>query len=105
MSREYLRTFLMYDFDEVTKHLIIFGDLSSDCGACRALGIDGYAAPQCPECGTIFKYATSRRAENFPGERYQLVRRIAEKRPDLKIIDYGDYQKTLGHKKARDFFA
>ena len=101
---EYLRVFKTFDIAEVQKHLLIWGDISSDCAACRALGIDAYKATQCPECGTPFKYVTSRRLDTNPGERFQLVRRMFDKRQDLLFIDYTDYSKTLGQKKARDFF-
>jgi uncharacterized protein YbaR (Trm112 family) len=105
MLREYLRTYREYELEDVRKHLLIMGDLSGDCGACRALGIDSYHAVCCPECKTPFKYVTSRRLETNPGERFGTVRRMLSKRQDLTFIDYGDYQKTLGAKKARDFFS
>lgn len=104
-AKEFLRTYLPYDINELKQHLLIWGDLSADCGACKTLGIDGYSAKQCPQCGTSFKYITSRRLETHGEERFRLVRRMQEKRPELVVIDYPDYIKTLGHKKARDFFA
>ncbi len=104
MTREFLRTFQPYDFEDVEKHLLIMGDLKGDCASCRALGIDSYSAKTCPECGTPFKYVTSRRLESSPGERFQWAKRVRESRPELILIDYSDYQKILGKKKARDFF-
>ena len=104
MSRHFLRVFREYDIEEVKKHLLIMGDLTGDCASCRALGIDYYTAGKCPECGTPFKFVTSRRLETHSGERFHLVRRMSEKRPDLTFIDYGDYQKIIGQKKAHDFF-
>lgn len=104
MGREYLRVFQSFDIEEVKAHLLIAGDLSADCASCRTLGIDPYSAKSCPQCGAAFKYMTSRRLETHPGERFQLVRRMQGKRPDLVWIDYTDYSKTLGQKKARDFF-
>lgn len=104
MAQEFLRTFRSFDIEEVKSHLLLMGDLSADCGACQELGIDGYTAAECPACGAVFKYATSRRLENNPGERFQFAKRMTEKRPDLTLIDYTDYSKVLGKKKARDFF-
>ena len=103
-SRLYLRVFKEVDLEQVQKHLLIMGDLTGDCASCRELGIDYYSAGQCPQCGTPFKYLTSRRLETHTGERFHLVKRMQEKRPDLLFIDYGDYQKAIGQKKARDFF-
>ena len=103
--QQYLRIFKSFDIEEVRKHLIIMGDLSADCGSCRMLGIDAIAAKSCPQCGTQFKYAASRRVSNNPGERFGWAKRTQEKRPDLILIDFEDYSKILGQKKARDFFA
>jgi len=104
MAREYLRTYKLFDIEEVKEHLLIMGDLTADCASCRALGIDPYRAQACPQCQTPFKYMTSRRVDTHPGERFQFARRMQEKRPDLMLIDYSDYTKTLGQKQARDFF-
>jgi len=104
MAHQYLRIYQEFDIEEVKKHLLIVGDLSADCASCRALGIDSYSASSCPECGTNFKYVTSRRIEMHPSERFQMVRRLREKRPEMIFIDYSDYNKTIGKKKAKDFF-
>ena len=104
MSKEYLRTFKLFDFDDVKQHLLIMGDLKGDCGNCRALGIDAYHVKYCLECKTEFKYVTSRRLEMHPGERFQLIRRLQEKRQDLLFVDYTDYAHFLGKQKVRDIF-
>lgn len=104
MGREYLRTWKDYDIEEVERHLLILGDLTGDCAACRELGIAYLIAKECPKCKTIFRYVTSRRLETHPGERFQVVSRLHERRPELAFIDYEDYKRTIGRKKARDFF-
>ncbi len=102
---EYLRVFQPFDIEEVKSHLLIMGDLTGDCGSCREIGLDTSNLKVCPHCGAQFKYVTSRRLELNPGERFQWARRVREKRPDLIMIDYTDYSKLIGQKKARDFFA
>ncbi len=104
MGHDFLRVFKELNIEEVKKHLLIWGDLTSDCASCRKLGINAFLAKSCPECGIEFKYVTSRRLDQHPGERFHLVRRMQEKRPDLLFIDYTDYTKLLGQKQARDFF-
>ena len=104
MSQHYLRTFKQFDMAEVKKSLLIAGDLTGNCASCNALGIDPYKVKTCPECKTTFRYIASRRLESHPSERFQLARRLAEKRPDLILIDLSDYQKAEGAKTARDFF-
>ena len=101
---EFLRTWRVFNLDEVQKHLLILGDVSGDCASCRELGIHYKEVKECPRCKTTFKYVTSRRLETHPGERFQIVGRLKEKRPDLLFIDYEDYKKTIGRKKAREFF-
>lgn len=105
MGQHYLRVYRPFQLEEVKKNLIIIGDLSGNCASCSALGINAYEAKACPECGAVFKYIASRRLETHPSERFQLARRLAEKRPDLLLIDLLDYQKAAGDKAARDFFS
>ena len=104
MSREFLRIWNEFDIEEVQKRLLILGDVTGDCASCRELGIQYQQAKECPRCKTYFKYVTSRRLEIHSGERFQIVARLRERRPDLTFIDYEDYKRTLGRKKARDFF-
>ena len=104
MSHHYLRVYRPVQLEEVKKSLLIIGDLSGNCASCGSLGINAYETKACPECKTVFKYIASRRLETHPSERFQLARRLAEKRPDLLLIDYLDYQKAAGDKAARDFF-
>ncbi len=85
--------------EEVTKHLLIVGDITADCASCRELGIEYAAAKQCPKCGTVFRFIAARSVSGGG-----TVRRIKERRPDLTFIDYGDYKEITGRRKARDFF-
>lgn len=89
---------------EIQAHLMIVGDLKGDCASCKELNLDYKTARQCPHCGTLFKYITSRRFESHPGERFQIVKRLSDLRKDLIWIDYDDYKKLTGREKAKDFF-
>ncbi|OGW78324.1 MAG: hypothetical protein A2Z83_02665 [Omnitrophica bacterium GWA2_52_8] len=104
MEEHYLRVYQTFDLEHVNKHLLIVGDLAADCSACKALGLNYREVAQCPECGTVFKFITSRRLGTAPGERYPIVKRIKNARPDLQLVDYDDFQKSMSKKKARDFF-
>ncbi|MDD5216542.1 MAG: hypothetical protein PHN49_10795 [Candidatus Omnitrophica bacterium] len=104
MQKIFLRTYHEYDLEDVKEHLLIMGDLSADCSKCRAIGIEAAGIKNCPQCGTEFRYVTSRRIEAHAGERFQIVKRMRDKYPGLVFIDFGDYQRTLGAQKARDFF-
>ena len=102
--KEVLRIWHEVEFQEIEKHLLIAGDTVGDCASCRCLGID-YGKTHCPECKTEFKYVTSRRIENHPGESFRIVRRLKEKRPDLIFIDYTDYKQLSGKLKGRSLLA
>lgn len=98
------RIWKIFDVDEVSRHLMIMGDLAADCANCKELGLDPWKSKACPKCHTPFRFFASRRTANHPGERFHLARRVMESRPDLQMIDYDDYQKAIGHQKVKDFF-
>jgi len=103
MANSFIRVYQEHDLDNVKSRLLIAGDLAADCGSCRELGLD-ISDVQCKNCGTVYKYVTSRRIDSNQGERFKIVKRIKDKRPDLIFIDHSDYEKLMGQKKARDFF-
>ena len=94
----YLRVWQACDITEISKQLLIVGDVSADCSACRELGIDYASSKNCPKCGVVFRFIASR------GTSGGAVKRIKDRRPDLTFIDYGDYKEITGKQSARDFF-
>ena len=78
----YLRIWQACDVQEITKHLLIVGDITADCQACRELGIDYAAAKTCPKCGTMFRFIASRNTGRLDRDRGGTVKRIKERRPD-----------------------
>ena len=100
----YLRVWQACDVAEIGKCLLIVGDVSADCSACRELGIEYSQAQQCPKCGVKFRFITSRNAGKLDANRGGTVKRIKDRRPDLTFIDYEDYKEITGKQQARDFF-
>ncbi len=100
----YIRIWQPCDIEGITKHLLIVGDISADCAACRELGIHYQDAKTCPKCGVQFHFITSRNAGALNGGRGAEVKRIKDRRPDLTFIDYDDYREITGKQQARDFF-
>ena len=100
----YLRVWQACDVTEITKHLLIVGDITADCTACRELGIDYGTAKTCPKCGTTFRFIASRHTGPLDRNRGGNVRRIKDRRPDLTFIDYEDYKEITGKQQAREFF-
>lgn len=100
----YLRIWQACDIEEITKHLLVVGDVTADCQACRELGIDYQNARQCPKCGVTFRFIASRNTGKMDTGRGATVKRIKDRRPDLTFIDYEDYREITGKQSARDFF-
>lgn len=100
----YIRVWQSCDIEQIVKHLLIVGDVTADCAACRELGIDYSAAKSCPACGTVFRFIASRLTGKLDQNRGANVKRIKERRPDLTFIDYEDYRNITGKQQARDFF-
>ncbi len=101
----YIRIWQACDVNEITKCLLIVGDVTADCSGCRELGIDYTHAQNCPQCGVKFRFITSRNTGRLDKNRGGTVKRIKERRPDLTFVDYEDYKEITGKQQARDFFS
>ena len=99
-----LRVWQTCDITEISKQLLIVGDITADCTACRELGIDYVSAKTCPKCGIQFRFIASRNTGILNRDRGATVKRIKDRRPDLTFIDYEDYKEITGKQSARDFF-
>lgn len=98
MTKQFIRIYKEFDIEDVSKHLIIFGDLHGTCSNCSKLGLD-FSTRTCPECKTEFRYATF----NSSFDKGSQMVKIA-KAQDLYFIDYDDYKRAIGKIKARDLF-
>ena len=101
----YIRIWQACDIQEISKCLLIVGDVTADCAHCRELGIDYAKAAQCPKCRTTFRFIASRNTGRLDSGRGGTVKRIKDRRPDLTFIDYEDYKEITGKQQARDFFS
>ncbi len=84
--------------EEVSKHLLVVGQLSAECFSCHKLGLNNRSR-SCPECGVVFKYIGFRR--KF---RPQELKAFVEERPQVELIDFFDFKKALNKKQARSIF-
>ena len=100
----YLRIWQACDIQEITKHLLIVGELTADCAACRELNIDYTNTKSCPKCSTVFRFIASRHTGKLDNNRGATVKRIKDRRSDLTFIDYEDYKDITGKQQAREFF-
>ena len=100
----YIRVWQACDVKEITKHLLVVGDVTADCANCRELGIEYAQAKSCPKCSTVFRFIASRNTGALDHGRGGTVKRIKDRRPDLTFIDYEDYKGITGKQQAREFF-
>ncbi len=102
MSRIFLRVYQPYSIEEVRRSLLILGEVTGNCAQCGEMGLNHRDIAVCPHCGARFRFIASRRLETHAAERFQFAKRMADERPDLILIDLGDYQKSDASAKARD---
>ena len=100
----YIRIWQACNIEEISKHLLIVGDLTADCANCRELGIEYAHTKNCPKCGIDFRFIAARNTGALDRGRGATVKRIKDRRPDLTFIDYTDYKEITGKQQARDFF-
>lgn len=102
MANYYIRVARELDFDDVSKHLMVVGDLTGDCFSCRHVGIDYTREKYCPQCKTDFKYISYRRLSSaITGAQ---ISRLCQKRPDLTYVEYGDVKEIADRLKVKNFF-
>lgn len=98
---EYLRIWKEIDIEDVKNHIIMVEDKFGHCPGCKQIGIELKELKKCPGCGRTFKYATSKDAR---GGKVDVVVRTRKKLPELVFVDYDDYERVTGKKKAESLF-
>jgi hypothetical protein len=102
MANYYIRVAKELDYDEITKHLLIAGDLTGDCFSCRQVGIDHSREKYCPQCKTDFRYISLRKFSD-PVKGAQIAR-LCQKRPDLTYVEYADIKEIADRLKVKNIF-
>ena len=97
-----IRTLKEYDLDEISKQLLVVGDLAGDCFNCKELGLDYSKVKSCPKCNTEFRFITSRKSSNLG---FKALISLYRKRPDLICIEFNDLKHQKDREKARDFLS
>lgn len=102
MANYYIRVAKELDYDEITKHLLIAGDLTGDCFSCREVGIDYSREKYCPQCKTDFRYITLRKfSDAVKGAQ---IAKLCKKRPDLTYVEYADIKEIADRLKVKKIF-
>ena len=98
MHEKFLRVYRKMNIEEITKHLLVYGDLSAQCANCQAMELK-LDSVKCPKCETPFKYISFRNVR----QHLPKLQKIHETRPEVQFIDFDDYKRITGELKARDF--
>ena len=98
---EYLRVWTEIDIADIQDHIIMVDDKYGHCPNCKKIGIELKDITHCPSCDREFKYATSKEAR---GGKHEIVMFTRKRLPHLTFIDYDDYERVTGKKKAESLF-
>jgi hypothetical protein len=91
----FIRQWREFDLKDVQDHLIVVGELSSECYACHEVGLDK-TARACPKCKAYFKYMGFRRKLQM-----SFLKKIKDETPSITLIDFEDLKKATGQNDAR----
>ena len=94
-----LRVYNLLDVHAIKPNLLIYGDVSGQCGHCDAFDIK-FSETKCPKCSADFKYIAFRNIKSHIPKTFKLF----EERPQVKIVDFDDYKRNMGASKAEEFF-
>jgi len=93
--KHYLRTWRKFDLQDIEKCLIVVGELSAECFSCRCMGLNS-KTKVCPDCKVTFKYMGFRR-----NLRPAYLLEVKANNPEIVLIDFEDFKKSLGKREAR----
>jgi len=96
-----MRVWTELDVEDVQQHIIMVEDKYGHCPGCKKIGIELKELSNCPGCGREFKYVTSKDAR---AGKHDIVMRTRKKLPELVFVDYDDYERVTGKKKAESLF-
>ncbi|HSV97147.1 MAG TPA: hypothetical protein VLM75_09455 [Spirochaetota bacterium] len=99
---DHIRVWSEVDLAEIQSHIITVDDKFGFCPGCREMGIRLEGLKKCPKCDREFKYVTAHESRGAKG--FEMVGRIRKKLPHLVFVDYDDYERISGKKKAESLF-
>ncbi|MCM8787690.1 MAG: hypothetical protein NC935_06535 [Candidatus Omnitrophica bacterium] len=93
----FLRSWVEFELSDIKKHLLVIGELSSECFCCHTIGID-LEAKNCPNCGTVFKYIAFRRKIDVG-----YIKKLKQEDSEKIFIDFDDFKKVISKQEAKKF--
>lgn len=99
---DHIRIWSEVDIGDIESHIVFVDDKFGFCPGCKELGIKIEGLRKCPKCGRKFTYVTARESKGPKG--LEMIARIIKKLPHLTFVDYDDYERATGKKKAAGLF-
>ncbi len=98
-SQRLIRIYKNLDIDEIKHNILLYGDLSGQCGKCGKLGVK-LDAVKCPDCQTEFNFIAFKNIKDHMPKIQQLL----VERAYVTFVDHDDYKRISGAVKAEGFF-
>jgi len=92
----FVREWKEMDLKDIANHLLVVGELSSECYCCHEVGIDK-TARSCPKCKAYFKYIGFRRKLQIT-----YLKKLKDELPNITLIDFEDFKKAMSQRDARN---
>lgn len=102
-KKQFVRIWVELDMANVRKHLIISDETIGSCANCKEVGFNIVDTKHCPHCNTEFQYITARPRGFKKSVDPRILSRIRDKRPDLTLLDWADFDHGEGKVSAREF--
>lgn len=99
---EYIRIWTELDIKSIEDHIVVVDDKFGFCPGCKEIGIKLDGLKVCPKCGREFKYVTARESRGPRG--HEMIARTRRRLPNMSFVDYDDYERLTGRKKAEGLF-
>lgn len=99
MNDKFFRVYKPFDVKTIKEHLLIHGDLTSSCANCGEIDLK-LDMKTCPKCSTTFTFISFRNIKNHLPK----LLKIHNERQDVTVIDYEDFHRQSGARKAEEFF-
>jgi len=99
---ELIRIWQEVNISDITNHIVLVDDKFGHCPNCKKIGIVLTDLTHCPSCNREFKFVSSKDSRHG---KHEIVTRSLQKLPNMKFVDYDDYERAVSKDKLGNLFA
>jgi uncharacterized protein with PIN domain len=96
-----IRIWQEVNISDITENIVLVDDKFGHCPNCKKIGIELKDLTHCPSCNREFKYVSSKEAVSG---KHDIVTRSLKKLPNMKFVDYNDYEHAVSKDKLGTLF-